>query len=166
MLIDPEIREASEMLLVGMSVQTTQSTDNPLPLWQQFMPQIKTISDHIENVYYSVQIFPEHLSFQEFTPDTEFQKWAAVQVTTKHTPADGMKLLTVPSGKYAIFTHHGRSSTIYKTMQYIFGMWLPNSAYQLDNRPQLSIMDKDYFGPDHQDSKEEIWIPVSRKEMS
>jgi AraC family transcriptional regulator len=49
-----------------------------------------------------------------------------------------------------------------KTFQYIFGTWLPNSEYVLDNRPHFEILGEKYKNDDPT-SEEEIWIPIKAK---
>ena len=46
--------------------------------------------------------------------------------------------------------------------QYIFTNWLPNSEYELDNRPHFEILGDKYINGSA-DSEEEIWIPVKYK---
>ena len=107
-----------------------------------------------------MQIYsPAH--FQNFSPDTEFEKWAAVEVSNfDSVPAD-METYTLSGGLYAVFIHKG-SSTDTRTFQYIFGTWLPTSDFVLDNRPHFELLGEKYKNNDP-DSEEEIWIPVKRK---
>ena len=39
-----------------------------------------------------------------FTPETHFVKWAAVQVSKFEDVPNGLEELTISSGKYAVFT--------------------------------------------------------------
>jgi AraC family transcriptional regulator len=96
-----------------------------------------------------------------FTPHTHFIKWAAVQVLDFENIPAGMDRLIIPAGSYAIFVHKGPVHTFYRTIQYIYGQWLPDSDYVLDQRPQFEIMTEKYLGPDHPDSEEQVWIPVT-----
>ncbi len=70
-----------------------------------------------------------------------------------------------PSGLYAVFIHKGDASTAPKTFEYIFGTWLPNSEYLLDNRPHFEILGEKYKNEDP-NSEEEVWIPIKpRKKL-
>ncbi|MFM9945765.1 MAG: GyrI-like domain-containing protein, partial [Bacteroidia bacterium] len=44
----------------------------------------------------------------------------------------------------------------------IYGTWIPNSEYNLDNRPHFEILGEKYKN-NHPDSEEEIWIPIKPK---
>lgn len=71
---------------------------------------------------------------------------------------DGMEPFELPGGLYAVFDYKGSSSDP-RIFQYIFSEWLPNSEYQLDNRPHFEVLGEKYKNNDPE-SKEEIWIPV------
>ncbi len=147
-----------------MSVTTTQSSvQDTFRLWQSFMPIKKEIKHLIDDNLYSIQIYPSNLEIAAFAADTAFQKWAAVEVSQEAPLPDGMKTLIIPKGEYAVFVHHGTAASFPKTAQYIFGLWLPNSVYAFDYRPQFEIMGPDYLGHDHEDSQEQVWIPIKKK---
>jgi AraC family transcriptional regulator len=58
--------------------------------------------------------------------------------------------------------HKGAASDGPKTFQYIFGTWLPDSEYLIDNRPHFEILGEKYKNEDPT-SEEEIWIPIKPK---
>jgi len=98
----------------------------------------------------------------QFKPDMEFEKWAAVEVAdTKEIP-QGMETYQINGGLYAVFVHHGPASAAEKTMQYIFGEWLPNSPYNMDSREHFEILPEGY-NPVEPNAQEEIWVPVKEK---
>ena len=72
----------------------------------------------------------DHLYFNNFNPNTEFEKWATIEVTDFETVPDNMETFILTGGLYAVFLHKG-SNTDNKTFQYIFKTWLPNSGYLL-----------------------------------
>lgn len=106
----------------------------------------------------SLQIYPPGF---DFSPNTQFEKWAAIEVSDfEHVP-DGMESLLLPEGLYAVF-HYKGSSMDTRIFQYIFGEWLPKSGYQLNNRPHFEVLGEKYKNASP-DSEEEIWIPVKLK---
>jgi AraC family transcriptional regulator len=98
--------------------------------------------------------------FTNFTPETLFTKWAAVEVKDYSTIPDGFEKLELTGEKYAVFLYKGTSEMFSETAQYIYGEWLPNSGFQLDNRPHFEIMGDNYLGHENPESEEEIWIPI------
>ncbi len=59
-------------------------------------------------------------------------------------------------GLYAVFIHKGLPQDFPGTAQYIFGSWLPNSEYELDQREHFELLGSKYKTNDPT-SKEEVW---------
>lgn len=145
--------------LVGMNIRTSLSDNRTFKLWSTFKPRVREITNRKNSDFYSIQIFDGDLAIDKFTPQTVFEKWAAVEVDSFEQVPDGLKTFTIPAGRYALFIHKGLPEMFPKTSQYIFEEWLPSSGFELDNRPHLEIMDKNYR-PDDQQAEEQVWIPV------
>lgn len=105
---------------------------------------------------------PEH--FSDFKPTNEFERWAAVEVSDYDEVPFGLETFDLPEGQYAVFDYKGLNtdSAIY---QYIFKQWLPQSAYQLDQRPHFEVLGEKYKNNDPE-SEEEIWIPIRKKDVT
>jgi AraC family transcriptional regulator len=73
-----------------------------------------------------------------------------------------METLNSPRGLYAVFQYKGAASKGAETYQYIYGTWLPESDFLLDNRPHFAVMGEKYKNEDP-DSEEEMWIPVKNR---
>jgi AraC family transcriptional regulator len=133
-------------------------------LWNSFMPRKNEIVNTIGSELYSMQIYPPFF-FNNFNPNAEFEKWAAIEVTDFTNVLAEMESFTLKSGLYAVFLYLGAASNASSTFQYIFGTWLPNSEYNLDNRPHFEIIGEKYKNEDPS-SEEEIWIPIIRRDNS
>ncbi len=141
-------------------MRTSLVSDHPATLWQRFMPRRKEIVNTLDTGLYDVQVYDGLLDPGQFTPDTYFEKWAAVEVRDVEQVPEGMERLTLIGGRYAIFIHQGLYSHFKETMDDIFMRWLPGSAYALDDREHFEIMRERYYGPNDPNSEEEIWIPI------
>ncbi len=128
-------------------------------LWGKFMPRCNEIQNTIGTELFNIQINPENF---DFNPQTEFVKWAAIPVSDFDFVPEGMETLIVEEGLYVVFNHVGDSSKARETFGYIFGVWLPNSEYELDNRPHFEILGEKYKS-NSPDSEEEIWIPIKKR---
>ena len=71
-----------------------------------------------------------------------------------------MESYTIGEGKYAVFIHKGDATAFQKTMSFIFGIWLVNSEYELDDREHFQIMKEKYLGENNPNSEEEVWVPI------
>jgi AraC family transcriptional regulator len=155
------IEDVGERKLVGIRTRTTLAENGGRELWQAFKPLARTVRGRTSTDFYSVEVFDAATSFDNFTPDTRFDKWAAVEVADVGDVPDGMETLTL-AGKYAVFLHTGLPSDFPATAGYIFGEWIPNSEYAVDARPHFEIMTADYL-PDDPDATEEIYVPVTTR---
>ncbi len=135
-------------------------------LWQAFMKRQREISRWKKGEkLYSLQQYPPGY-FRDFDPHNHFEKWAAIEIApgTEGKPED-MDTLTIPGGLYAVFVYKGHPAQAPGFFRYIFGEWLPQSAFTLDHRPHFEVLDERYNN-DSADSEEDIWIPVKAKEKA
>lgn len=154
----PRIETLTEKKLVGKRMSMSLSNNKTAALWKSFMSSRKDIRNTKGTELYSLQRYPVQY-FQAFNPNTEFEKWATMEVTDFNSPPAEMETTTLPGGLYAVFLHQGPASAGAKTFQYIFQQWLPNAAYTLDDRPHFELLDHRYKNEDPS-SEEEIWIPI------
>ena len=157
----PRIETTVERKLVGKRTTMSLANNRTSDLWKDFMPRRKEIINVVTNGFISMTVYrPAH--FIDFKPTTEFEKWAAVEVSNFETVPKGMETFVLQGGLYAVFDYKGSSNdpTIF---QYIFGTWLPNSKYIVDNRPHFEVLGEKYKNNDPT-SEEEIWIPIKQKQ--
>ncbi len=154
-----QILTLPEKYLVGMRIETSAANDKARELWQNFIPHLSHISNRVDTNFYSVQNYDKSMKFEDFTAQTIFEKWAAVEVPDLKTVPEGLEPYTLSGGKYAVFTHRGPASTFMKTWKSIFFEWLPASDYQLDNRAHFEILSQDYR-PDDPQAREDVYIPI------
>lgn len=159
--MQPRIETLPEKKFIGKKIQMSFSHNKTYELWKSFMPRRKEIENTIGVELYSIEVYPPSY-FSNFNPAVNFEKWAAVPVSDASTIPHEMYSLTSPAGLYTIFTHKGPASEGPKTYENIFSTWLPQSEYDLDNRPHFAVMGEKYKHDDA-DSEEELWIPVKVK---
>lgn len=152
---------AEEILLVGLNARSSISNNKTKELWSTFKPRLNEIKDRWGIEYYSVEVYDNLDYFQTFNPTKSFEKWATVRVSKGVSIPENMKPLTIPSGDYAVFDYKGKPSEAFKTYQYIYGEWINNSGYSLDNRPHFALMGEKYLG-ENDASEEELWIPIKK----
>ena len=155
------ISPSSDKLLVGMATKMSVASDGTPSLWRRFMPRRKEIQNTLGEALYSVQNFSESAGFENFTPDTVFEKWAAVEVSGEDSVPEDMQLFVLRGGHFAVFDHCGPPSEFPKTLNYIFTQWLPQSEWQLDDREHFEMLLPDWRADDP-NAREEVWIPVKK----
>jgi AraC family transcriptional regulator len=155
----PKIITIAPKKLIGYSVAMSLLDNKTFSIFSQLMPRLKEITNPKSADIFCIQMY-EADYFTNFTPETLFTKWAAVEVKDFSTIPNGFEKLELTGGKYAVFLYKGTSEMFPETAQYIYGEWLPNSGFQLDNRPHFEIMGDNYLGHENPESEEEIWIPI------
>lgn len=158
--IEPLIKQLTEKKLVGKYLHMSLANNRTAELWQSFMPHRKNISNAVGTDLYSLQIYETSLDFKAFNLQTEFEKYALVEVSDFDDMPDGMEPFTLEAGLYAVFVHRGLD--FQPTFQKIFYEWLPASDYELDSRPHFELLGEKYKN-NSPDSEEEVWVPIRKK---
>jgi AraC family transcriptional regulator len=125
------------------------------------MPKRHEVINALNSNFISMQVYTNEY-FSKFNPNNEFMKWACMEVTDFDVIPQGMLTYILPRGKYAVFNYKGLPSTAAPFFNYIFTEWIPNSIYQIDNRPHFEILGKKYSNS-NPESEEEVWIPIKDK---
>ena len=157
---DTRIEQLDTKLLVGKHLTMSLANNQTAALWRSFMPRRHEVLNRVSTDYISMQVYTG-VGMGMFTPSTEFEKWATVEVESLDQIPTAMEGYTLQGGLYAVFAHTGPASSAPKIMAYIFGEWLPGSEYELDAREHFEILPEGY-DPMDPNAQEEIWIPVKK----
>lgn len=160
----PLITTISEKHLIGIRVKMSMQKDKTFELWHSFMTQKKHILNTVTNDMICLQVYDNSLDFKDFSIETEFEKWATIEVSNFNLVPKNMEKFTLPGGLYAVFKYVGSAIDFKDTFNYIFYSWLPLSDYILDTRPHFEVMGDKYKNNDP-NSEEDIYIPICRKEV-
>ncbi|MBC8754591.1 GyrI-like domain-containing protein [Kordia sp. YSTF-M3] len=155
----PTIKMLPQKKLIGKSTRMSLIENSTPLLWRSFMQNRKTVKNSIGTDLYSIQVYDDTSYFKNFNPQTEFTKFAMTEVTDFDVIPDEMETLTIASGLYAVFIYKGLPQGFPALANYIFAEWLPNSDYELDNRPHFEVLPESY-NPMDENSQEEVWIPI------
>lgn len=158
--MEPRIEILENKKLIGYRMKMSLTNNKTGQLWGSFAPRIKDIKNRLSTDKISMQVYD--LSYHKgFDPNREFEKWATVEVADFNDTPKEMETFTLTGGQYAVFDYKG-SSNDNSIFQYIFMTWLPQSAYELDDRPHFEVLGEKYKNNDPT-SEEEIWIPIKKK---
>ncbi len=157
----PRIETITEKKLIGTRIRMRLSDNQTGLLWRDFMSRRKEIRNSLNTNLFSIEIYDRSHDFSDFNLDTDFEKWAAIEVSDFDIIPEHMEAITL-MGMYAVFLYKGDGRDARTTFEYIFDTWIPNSDYILDNRAHFAIMGAKYKLNDPS-SEEEIWIPIKIK---
>lgn len=156
--MQPTLQTIPPKKLIGIKLTMSFVDNKTGQLWQRFMPRRQEITNNLSSELISIQVYPADF---DFSPQKEFVKWAAIEVSDFNNVPEQMETFELPAGQYAVFRYKG-SSTDTRIFQYIFDEWLPMSAYRVDNRPHFEVLGAKYKNASPE-SEEEIWVPVVPK---
>ena len=156
----PEIVETEAKKLIGRHIKTSLANNTIPQLWSDFMMRIDEIQNRISTVCYEARPFDPNFKMENFTKDTEFEKWAAVEVFDFDKMPYELETLNIEGGRYAVFEHKGAMDSVQMSFDYAYGTWLSNSKYTIDKRADFECYGERYFGPQHPESITELWILI------
>lgn len=154
----PRIETQNKQLLVGMCTEMSFVDNKTVQIWKAFRSRIKDVQNRTSEDFISLQVYPKGY-FDVFNPAATYVKWACVAVSNAEAITVEMRSLILPKGLYAVFYHKGLDTSFF---QYIYGEWLPQSEYDLDDRPHFEVLGPNYKNSDT-NAEEEIWIPIKTK---
>jgi len=160
--MEPRIELLSEKKLIGKHLSMSLSDNKTTELWKRFMIERKEIKNNLTADLISMQVYNQLSDFNNIDQNRIFEKWAAVEVLDFDTIPDGMEAFRLEGGLYAVFLYKGPADKGFEIFRFIFGIWLPNSIYHLDDRPHFEKLGEKYKNNDS-DSEEEIWLPIKPK---
>ena len=156
--MDPKIQQVQEIKLVGMSTRMNFLQNTTTQLWQRFMPRRNEVPHATGADLFSLQVYPGNF-FNPFIPSVIFEKWAAREVSEFGVLPLGMDAIIIPEGMYAGFTFRGTQQEAPEFFERMYTNWLPNSEFELDQRPHFEVLGKKYHRDDP-NSEEEVYIPI------
>lgn len=159
--MNSRLETSKERKLIGQRLTMSFADYKVKELWQAFNPRRKEISNKVTNEMISIVVY-KSTHFSDFKLSNEFERWAAGEVSDFENVPSNMETFILPSGLYAVFNYKGLSSDM-AIYQYIYGTWVPNSGYDLDDRPHFEVLGDKYKNNDP-NSEEEIWIPIKPKQ--
>ena len=158
--MQPYIEIIGSKKLIGCSSRMSVTQNTTPALFSKFMPRRKEIQFPVSEAVYDIREYPEGY-FIKFNPDAFFVKWALIEVTAFNKVPAQMQTFTLPAGKYAVFKKNPEDMSM-AIFQYIFTVWLPNSAFNLDDRPHFEKFEGIDSEKKSYDS-ELIYIPIVNK---
>lgn len=158
--MEARIIHLQQKKLAGKHLRMSLTYNRTGEVWKSFIPGLRFIPNRVNNDLISMAVYEEG-HFEDFKPEREFEKWAAVEVSGFEGLPEDLEPFVLEEGLYAVFDYKGSAADT-RIFQYIFGVWLPESGYIADNRPHFEVLGAKYKNADPE-SEEEIWIPIRKK---
>jgi AraC family transcriptional regulator len=151
----PRFEAGRPMLLAGLRSEYTMATIREIPaLWQRFAAYLGKIPGQVGRVAYGV-CFPSADGFGYM---------AGVEVRSAEGLAEELSVVTIPSERYAVFTHKSHVSNLAETCRAIEHEWLPRSRYSFalgtPGSPGFFERYGESFDPKIGAGDVEVWVPI------
>jgi AraC family transcriptional regulator len=159
-IMQPKITLIHPQKVIGKSLITSLLEDDSYQLWNSFMKRRKELKNKLSNDLYAIRVYEGVQYFEQFNPANKFKKFATAPVFDFNNVPEDMEAFTVEGGLYAVFHYKAAEHSIQDFYQYIFGTWLLNTRYKLDNRAHFEVLGDKYKYNDP-NSEEDIWIPIA-----
>jgi AraC family transcriptional regulator len=152
----PKTIHSSEKKVIGtQSTMRRNQYGNIIALWKRFMPQKIKIKNSVNDELIAMQVYSDFSTLKK-----SFDIWACVEVSSLEALPEGMTGYTIPEGAYAVFLHKGTNAAA--TYHQIMSQWLPNSSFEIDDRPHFQVMGEMYKNGSP-DSEEDFYVPIRLK---
>lgn len=150
--MEPRIVHRGESLVVGIEYVGKSDGDEIPRIWNHLISGLSRISNRINpSIYYCVSRY--------FRDSDDRSHLACVEVSSLDNVPEGMSGLTVPAGRYAVFTHKGELTELHATYRSIYETWLPKAGLE-----PTSLLDFQYydhrFGSDPNSSVLDIYVQL------
>lgn len=151
---------SQDILIIGNKANLSFNTNGQgtTNLARQFMPRLNEINNRFGTSSFSIQDYKD-FNIKTMTPETLFEKWIGVAVSDFNSVPENMETLVILGGNFLVFPFEGSVSDFTNFWLHIHTEWLPNSEYELDNRPHFEKLPEGY-NPMNSESEEELWVPV------
>ena len=161
--IEPRFEDREEFVVAGYRKHTKDGFHVIGEAWFELKSNLNVIERKNKHTMYGLEDYSE-----EFCPEPlSFYYMAGVEVDKDTSLPEGMDHKVVPKAKYAVFTVNGNNTNgeIGRAFQYIYSVWLPKSAYCID---ESALLDFEYYDErwdcQFEAAQMDIYVPVRRME--
>lgn len=153
--MEPKIIVDKEFKIIGLKKLIKPESEAIPDLWSNFFSRRYEIKSEVKpDVALGLS---EYLNIKI---DSEFNYCACVEVTDFNGIPKGMIAKTISPSKYAVFTHKGPMTERNKTLNYIYGTWLPGSGYELAETDIIELYDSRSIDISSPNCEFDIYIPL------
>lgn len=135
--IEPKIILDKAYKLIGMKEMLKPGSDEIKNLWNTFTSRKSEVKNVIApNIELGICEYMPNI-----TDESEFSYFAGIEVTDFCDVPKLMLGKTITNSKYAVFTHKGPLTMLKDTYNFIYGVWLPQSGYELAEADTIELYD-------------------------
>jgi AraC family transcriptional regulator len=150
-LMPPRFETTEARQIVGLSARYNFETNGAIPAqWVEFFTRAEAAGLPLTAESFGV--------CHDMAEDGTFAYLAGVEAQGRVTP-EGFARITIPTGRYAVFTHRGPAATLRDTVGAIWNSYLPQAYFKITGKPDFELYPAGY-DPTDPEGRVEIWVPV------
>jgi len=158
--MEPKIMVKKEFKVVGVRGQTCLKNNVIPKMWEKFFPRMSEVKNRINNDSAYGICECSDMGESQFNDETPFNELVCVEVDNFEKVPAGMVSKTIPTQKYAVFTHRGPLNNLRQTYDYIYKTWLPSSGHEIAFKDDFEHYDNRFKGIDDPGSEFDIYVPI------
>lgn len=156
----PEIVSVPTRLVVGMSYTMSVLENQAVAMWEKLDTILSSESvDCFSGARYCFYENEGNCQRSTFREDTAVSAFIGVEQDLAEIP-EGLEKKCFAGGTYAKFIHRGSVDTLESTYRYIWGVWFPQSGYELGDGDDFERYAARFIGPFADESETEIYFPL------
>lgn len=159
--LKPDIVEVPSMRILGLSYEMSVAANDNRRMWDRLNSLLADAGGDA--------IAGDRFSFYESGADcgrTTFQEGTAVRTfigtaRPEDCAIEGLAVKRFAGGRYARFVHRGSVESLLSAYRYLWGIWFPQSGFDLADRDDFERYGCRFLGPDNLDSEIEVYFPIA-----
>lgn len=159
--LEPDIVTLNEDISV-MGIYGNTNISGIADLWKECMQQFSDWNERQAGARaYGICVYVNDVAIGEVSEHTELTEFVGFEESALKGIPDGVNRYRIRAGTYAVFRHQGPVSMLRYTYEYIWGTWLANTSWSLDERDDFEEYGPEFQGPDHEESIIYIYMPIT-----
>ncbi|WP_101723551.1 GyrI-like domain-containing protein [Eggerthella timonensis] len=159
--LSPDIVEVPGMRVLGLTYEMSVAENESPAMWAR-------LNDLLARAE-GAPVVGDRYGFYESGADcsqTTFEEGTAVRAfigtaSPEGCTIEGFAEKRFSGGRYARFVHRGRVEDLPSTYRYLWGVWFPQSGYDLADRDDFERYGPRFLGPDETTSEIEVFFPIA-----
>lgn len=159
--LSPDIVEVPSMRILGLAYEMSVADNESVAVWDRLNSLLAGTDDDVfAGDRYSLYESGADCSQTTFQEGTAVRAFVGVECPEGRA-IEGLAEKRFAGGRYAKFVHRGSVDLLLSTYRYLWGVWFPQSGYDLADRDDFERYTPRFHGPHDPDSEIEIYFPVS-----
>lgn len=157
----PEIIVFQAKYVAGFRFKMSIENNNSVAMWEKFNMQLLNQKEiPLYNYRYSIYEANDTCQANTFNKSSQTTAFIGIEIPNGFNIPNGMQMKKICSGKYAKFMHKGTVESLIYTYRYIWGVWFPQSGFQLADRDDFECYTERFLGPKNENSQIDIYFPI------